>query len=256
MRPGCWITFLFAALLFSACGRLAVKAPDGSADLETRELIRILKNKNNELKTFKGIGKIKLWNEGRIRFSERIAWVGELPLKFRFELLFSGQSLIKIASDGQWLYYRNTHSEQHPYGRVRLTDSNLERFLSIPIKPADFMALLSGRIPVYGYALASMEKNSAGEGYVLKLENKWQKTVERIYLDRSKLSVQQIEIFNHSGALIYRVVFDKITIRGKYQIPGRLVVSTDNGNRFQLDIQNYQIDVAVKPSMFFLEPPR
>jgi hypothetical protein len=256
MRPGCWITFLVAALFFSACARLAVKAPGKPADLETRALIRSLKNKNNDLKTFKGIGKIKLWNEGKIRFSERIAWVGKVPLKFRFELLFSGQSLTKIASDGQWLYYRNRHSDRHPYGRVRLTDSNLERLLSIPIKPADFMALLSGRIPVYGHDLASLEKNSAGEGYVLKLENRWQRVVERIYLDRSKMSVQQIEIFNHSGALIYRVVFDKIIIAGKYQIPGRLVVSSDTGSRFQLDIQNYQTDVAVKPSMFFLEPPR
>lgn len=254
MKPGACLLIFVTAFFFSACTFFAKRAPVMPVDPESRELIIRLENLNGEIKTFKGIGKIKLWADGKVQFNERVAWAGSDPASFRVEVLFSGQSVIKIASDGKWLYYRNIRSEHHPYKKFRLNKSNLNKILSIPVAPDDFMKLLAGRIPVYAHDFASLTKNPAG-GFILNLNDKWGEIIEKIYLDERKQVVQQIEIYGSSGSMKYRAVFEKMRKVDNYTIPFRLVISNPEGNRFRLDIHKYVAGVSVPASMFILAPP-
>ena len=255
MRPGFCVYIIVAVFFFSACSHFPGKTPAIPTDSDTQALLDALSNKNNDLRTFKGVGKITLWNKGKIHLSERVAWVGSTPLSFRVEVLFSGRPLIKIASDGEWLYFHNAQSAQHPYGRISLSRDNMERILQIPIKPAEFMALLTGRVPLVEHDFASLEKHTGGEGYVLELKKKWQGVVERIYLDRSKATVRMVELFDDSGFLIYRATFDGFKRYNGSEIPSRMVVSTESRRRFRLDISRYQTDIAVNEALFVLTPP-
>ena len=254
MKPGVCLLIFVTVFLFSSCALLTKRAPVMPSDPESRELAIRLENLNGEIKTFKGIGKIKLWADGKVQFNERVAWAGSDPASFRVEVLFSGQSVIKIASDGKWLYYRNIRSKHHSYKKFRLNQSNLNKILSIPVTPDDFMNLLAGRIPVYEHDAALLTKNSDG-GFILNLRDKWGEIIEKIYLDEQKQVVQQIEIYGSSGSVKYRAAFEKMRKVDKYTIPSRLVISNQEGNRFQLDIHKYVAGVPVPPSMFILAPP-
>jgi len=254
MKPGACLLIFVTAFFFSSCTLLTKRAPVMPVDPEIQKLVILLENLNGEIKTFKGIGKIKLWADGKVQFNERVAWAGSDPSRFRVEVLFSGQSLIKIASDGKWLYYRNIRSEHHSYKKFRLNQSNLNKILSIPVTPDDFMNFLAGRVPVYAHDFASLTKNPAG-GFILNLKDKWGEIIEKIYLDEGKQAVWQIEIYGSSGSMKYRAVFEKMRKVDKYTIPSRLVISNPEGNRFQLDIYKYVAGVSVPSSMFILAPP-
>jgi len=40
-----------------------------------------------------------------------------------------------------------------------------------------------------------------------------------------------------------------------YSVPSSLVLSTDDGSGFRLDVDKYWVGVSVSPSMFVLTPP-
>jgi len=254
MRSG-YVFVLIVGLLFTACGRPALKAPEKPADAETRKLVDDIRTVNRGLKTFKGIGKIRLSKNGRTHFAQRIAWVGSLPLKFRIEVLFSGQSLITVASDGRQLYYRNRQDDGHPYGQFRLTRANLEKILSIPIRPDDFMDIIAGRIPVYAHDTAAVSEDPDGAGRILALKKAGQGTIQKIYLHDKSAAVTQTEFFDAAGFLDYRVVFSGAKRSGEYRVPAALVISTDTGRRCQLDISVFQANVALAETLFSLPPP-
>jgi len=239
----------------SACSPFRGRTPEILTAPDAQAVLDALQNKNNAFKTFKGVGRIKIWNNGKIYLSERVAWVGSKPLSFRVEVLVSGRPLIKIASDGAWLYFRNAQSEQHPYGRIALNRENMERILQVPIQPAEFISLLTGGVPLYEHDYASLDAREAGEGYVLELEKKWQGAVQKIYLDPSKALVQEMELFDDSGFLIYRTSFGGFNQFDQYGVPSRVAVSTAGGRRFQLDISRYQTGIALNEGLFVLSPP-
>jgi outer membrane lipoprotein-sorting protein len=132
----------------------------------------------------------------------------------------------------------------------------MERILQIPVRPDEFMSLLTGRVPLHEHDYAILQENTGAEGYVLELEKTWQGVVQRIYLDRSKAVVQSVELFDESGFLIYRAVFTGFKNYNHYGIPSRLMVSTEGSRRFQLDISHYQTDVDVNEKLFVLTPPQ
>jgi hypothetical protein len=109
------IILLAAAFLFSSC---AVFKPSKELEItpaakttEIRNLLSTLQTKNDTLKNFKGIGKIKVWQNGIIKVDQRLAWIGEKPVKLSIAVWVSGYPAIKLATDGKWLYYLETHGQ-------------------------------------------------------------------------------------------------------------------------------------------------
>jgi hypothetical protein len=254
-RVQCRILLAFTAFFFAACSQLTGRLPEKPFDPETRALLLKLENINRDLKTFKGLGKIRLWSHGKITVAERVAWIGSEPSKLRIDVLVSGHPGIKIANDGQWFYYLDPYSEKQPFRKIRATEANLKKIVSISIKSSDLMAFLAGRIPLREHDKATLLPNSTGSGYVLELKKKWRSPREKIYLAEDKTRIQKVAIYDGKGDLMYRVEFDGMQTINSYRIPSRLIFSDDNGAVFQLDIKKYWTDVPVTPSLFVLTPP-
>ncbi|MEA3279097.1 MAG: DUF4292 domain-containing protein [Thermodesulfobacteriota bacterium] len=254
------IILFTAAFFLSACSSLTGKVSDKSLkakapeDLyETRDLLLSLQNRNINLKTFKGIGKITFWKNDKKGIITNAAWVGSEPDMLRIAMRnVSGQPIVTFASDGRWLYFVS-HTEQRYY-KKRSTKSNLKKIISIPIKAGDILSLLAGRIPVYKHEFESTIKDDAENGYILVLKKRWGNIIEKIYVDGSKNNVRKVEVFDDTGSLLYSAVFDRMQIINGYDVPLRLVFSGGNGNKFQLDIQRYWTDISVSPSVFVLNP--
>ena len=248
---------LFFLFFFSACAGLAGRVPSEKerADLfEARQLILALQEKNTDLKTYKGKGRVTFWKKNKKDLITGAAWVGSDPNRLRFALRsITGQPLISFSNDGKWLYFLS-HTRNQFY-KKRSTDSNLKRFTTISIKSIDMVSILAGRIPIYKHKDATVIKNSLDDGYVLVLKKGWGKILEKIYLDENKKNVRKVELFGQNGVLAYRVELSEMRDVDGYQIPFRLFFSNEDDLAFQLDINRYWADVSVSPSVFKMAPP-
>ena len=256
LRP--MMIMVSVAFLLAGCSGLSRKADtpeDAAAMAQARIVLHTLAGQNEKLTSFKGIGKIRLWQNGQKKIDERIAWIGSEAVKLSIVVLVSGHPAIKMASDGKWFYYYEARQNEPIYKKRPATDASLQRIVSIPIKVSDIVELLAGRTPLRDHHSALLVKQSSGPGYVLSLKKRWWGIVEKIILAEDKTRVHQIEFFNRSGTLIYRARFDEMQFVAGYQVPARLSISNDEGIDFQLQIERYLADVPISPSMFVLNPP-
>jgi len=246
-----------ASFLFSSCTSLTGRIPEKSADhVEAVNLLSSLNTKNQNLKTFKGIGRIKLWHNNNPGIDERVAWAGANPSSLLIVVLVSGHPAIKFSTDGNFLYYLDLTTKPTSFKKISSTDACLDRLISIPIRSRDVVSLLSGRIPIHEYTSAGLIKNKLKKGYILVLKKRWRGVIEKIYIDENKSSdIQKVEIFKSDGSLKYRAVFKTMQYIKGYNVPLKLVISNDDGAGFMLDIERYMADAAVSPSMFVLSPP-
>ena len=207
-----------------------------------------------------------------------MAWVGSIPDRLRIALRsVSGQPVISFASDGQWLYFVD-HTRGKFYKR-RSGNSTTKRFFSIPVKSDDIVNILAGRVSVDNFDSAVVIKNSPPggrpnitsnrhtalssqeepcsheDGYILVLKKGWENICQKIYFDANKKQVCKVENFYLTGDLKYRAEFKKMQDIEGYRVPSRLVLSTDDGSGFQLDVDRYWAGVSVSPSLFVLTPP-
>jgi hypothetical protein len=271
--------FFICIFFISGCTGLSHRISEESKEFhsssEAKEIISILVSQNHTLKTIKGVGKITFLEK---EITTRIAWVASTPDKIRITLSsVSGHPMISAATDGQWFYFFS-HASGDFY-KKRPTNFNMKRFFSISIKSEDIVNILLGRIPVVEYdsvglmedrsikglsaiysksvEVSSLNKDIKGNknSSVLLLKNKWGNVREKIYLN-DRQDAHKIEMFDSTGALVYRLELIRMQEIQSYRVPYRLKVSNDDGMGFQLDLDRYWADAAVSPSVFTLAPPK
>jgi starvation-inducible outer membrane lipoprotein len=275
-------TILYICIFFlSACTSLPHKisreSKESRSSSKAKEIISILKDQNHNLKTIKGVGRITFLENDEKEMTTRIAWVASTPDKIRITLSsVSGHPMISAASDGQWFYFFS-HASGDFY-KKRPTNFNMKRFFTISIKSEDIVNILFGRIPVVEYdstdfmedrfskgrpgnfestEVSSFNKDIKGNknSSVILLKNKWGNVREKIYLN-DRRDTHMIEMFDSTGAVVYRIELIEMQEIKSYRVPYRLKVSDDDGAGFQLDLDRYWADAAVSPSVFMLTPPR
>ncbi len=253
---------LVLALTLSACAgitaRFSGKSPeerDEANVAEARRLVAALDSQNSTLQYFKGIGKIKVWNNRRIQIDERLAWVGSKPEKISIAVLVSGFPAVKMATDGQWFYYLEMQGEKAIFKKIKTSNASLERLIAIPIYTRDIITLLAGRVPLPEHHSAYIQTDPETAGSILILKRRWWGIVEKIYFDGDQNRVRQIEVFNRSGSLVYRIHFNNIKEIEGYRIPFQFRISSREGIDCELNIDRYWTDVSASPSVFVLAPP-
>ena len=253
---------LIIAVLYAGCSNLTASLPretpaskDEAASTEARTLLTTLGNQNILLKSFKGIGKIKIRQNGKLKIDERVAWIGSEKAKLSIVVLISGHPAVKMTSDGEWFYYYEARPDRPLYKKIPATDASLKRIISIPVKAGDIIQLLAGRVPLREHHSAFLERQDSGAGYVLVLKRRWWGVVEKILFNEDRTRVRQVEFYNRSGSLIYLAQFDEMQTVKEYRVPSRLILSNAEGADFQLDVERYWADVDISSSMFVLNPP-
>ncbi|MGD8881049.1 MAG: hypothetical protein PVI82_04115 [Desulfobacterales bacterium] len=253
------IILLNAAFLFSNCAYFKpskeLEFIPAEKATEIRSLLSALQSKNDTLINFKGIGKIKVWKNGIIQVKQRVAWIGEKPVKLSIAVLISGYPAIKMATDGKWLYYLETRGHDTVFKKISASDPSLKSIISIPITSSDIIMLLAGGIPLRKFDAVDLIEDKAGNGYILVLKERWWGIQEKIYFDGSESQVRQIDVFDRSGALTYRAQIENIRSVNGYQVPFRLKLSTAEGADLLLDIDRYWANVELPTSVFVLVPP-
>ncbi|RPH51428.1 MAG: DUF4292 domain-containing protein [Desulfobacteraceae bacterium] len=257
-----FLLLICSAFCFPACAGLsgkiskdvfsAVQSP-GFRESEAGRLLYVLKDKNRDIKTFKGTGRIKFSGKSGNLVSADIAWVAEDDNKISLVLRdILGRPIARISADGEWIYFVS-HADNTFY-KKHYDNAGLENFISIPVRIKDFILLLSGRIPVYEFDSAAVTGAENGE-CVLILKKKWSGVAEKIYFGGDCRDVAEVEIYDTWGDLLYKASFEGEKFVKEYNIPSRLVVSDGAGDYLMLDIERCWADVPVSGSVFILNPP-
>jgi hypothetical protein len=249
---------LLAAFMPAGCAGLA-PTPDTASPAadraEAEAVLGRLQEKNATLKSFKGVGRLTVKRDGKIQMDERLAWVGADSSKLSVVLFAAGFPAVRMASDGEWLYYQDGQEPGLPVKKVRSSDPDFDRLLSISIRSSDIIALLRGRAPIREHRSARLLPVAAGNGHVLLLERIWG-VHQKIFLDEQKSEIRQIEVYDASGRMLFQANFLEMQLVDGHRVPGRLVVSNHQANtQVQLVVEKYWTDIPVTPNMFVLEPP-
>jgi hypothetical protein len=261
-RPVSIFLLLCSVLYISSCAGLSdiisinifvpVQTPD-SCEPEAGRLLSALKDKNRNIKTFKGTGRMTFSGKNRDLISADIAWVAEDKDKFSLVLRdILGRPIASLAADGEWIYFVS-HADSTFY-KKHSDNAGLEGFISMPVRIKDVILLLSGRVPVYEFDSAVVAGAENGQ-CILVLKKKWFGIAEKIYFGRDCQDATGVEIFGTGGDLVYRASFEGEKKVEEYHIPSRLVVSNDTGDYLRLDIERFWADVPVSRSAFVLNPP-
>jgi len=254
MTYRCFPVLLAILFFFPACSRLNLKRSVDADNLpDARGVSMSVSQTNATLETFKGIGKMHFGRPTQA-YSARIAWVGSSAGKLRVELLGApGTPKAGFSCDGQWMYFYDPHDGKESVKRYSAKDSTLKRFLSIPIATDDVVSILAGRIPDMVFHSVELKRRKEDAGYILLRNKKWRKGTQKIYLDSSKRNIEKFEAFSWNR-LVYRAEFQRMRSIQDYRVPERILISTDNGDHFQLDVQRYWVNVPISPDMFVLQP--
>ncbi|MFQ5484204.1 MAG: DUF4292 domain-containing protein [Desulfobacterales bacterium] len=248
----CFAVSFFLSGCTGLTGAVSKTVLDRSSPVADNLLSRV-KNTNLKLKTFKGIGKVRVRNKEGFQVL-RIAWAAWNPRKIRMEILgISGQPVASLASDGDWIYVY-LHGERRYYKKPAYT--SFQNFFSLPLGSIDLIALMSGRVPIAGHHHVLLKRDPVSGRYALILKKKPLGLVEKIYFDQTKENVAGVERFNYVGDLLYRAKIERFQNIGGYTVPAKLIISTDMGEIFKLDIEKYWVNVPVSSQMFALEPPK
>lgn len=245
---------LILAVSVSGCAVLQKQTPEErAAEFAARELLTHLVESNQNLVTFKGIGRIQLAAGSNAAINERAVWAASVPAKLSVAVLASGLPVLKFATDGQHLYLVDMRNAGDSFHKIRSSDPQLDRLISIPVRSSDIVLLLAGRLPIRKHKRVRLATTNTGSR-VLILEKYWQ-VVEKIYLDAKRNEPHMVEYFDGQGELSYRVVFEGLQTVQRYRIPRKIRISGSRGAWLLLSIERLFPDADIKPEMFILEPP-
>ncbi len=243
-------------IFLSACSTVNRLPPDerSTAQLEAQAVLQRLALTNASLSSFKGLGRIKLWDADRPPMSERVAWIVSAPEKLGVVVLAAGRPVVRVAADGRFIYMVDLRDPVGSYVKMRASDASLERLVRMPVTVTDIIAILAGRTPIRDHSRAFLQKDRQTEQWLLVIENWWH-VVEKIYLSADRKDVLRVEFFGAGEKVLYRVDYEEMQNVAGYRIPRRLSLSDDAGSGVQLDIEQFLTDVPVTSSMFVLPPP-
>ena len=253
---GLALTFA-AALLFSGCAGLDPQLrqeEDPATTVEAQAILENIRKTNATLTSFKGMGRLTVRNEGKVQVDERMAWVGADPLNLSVVLFAAGFPALRMAGNGESLYYQDAGEPGAPVKRLQVEDPDFKRLLSVPIQASDILAVLRGRIPIREHSSARLVRVRSGDGWALLLLRTWG-VHQKIFLDESKTQVLQTEVYDAFGNMLFQVNFQEMQLVGGYKVPYRVAVSSDNKALVQLLVERYWPNVPVEPSMFVLGSP-
>jgi hypothetical protein len=241
-------------LLLPACHKMVGREPGFAfpdAPQNVQQVLSVIKSGNDAARSFKGIGKISVWDENGSRTS-RAAWAGAIDGRLRIEFLaLPGQPVAKFIYDGENYYFM---SQADPELQQRsCSDPELTQVAGVPIRVSEVVNFLAGGIPIYDHDSVALEPLNSPEGYVLVFKKRWLGVVEKIYLDASRLAVRKVEIYKWRKK-VYQVTFEAVRPVNDRHVPFDLVISNGKDQGFRIVTDRYWADALVTPSIFSWEP--
>jgi len=244
--------FFLIPLLLPACYNIVKKdarVEFYKAPPELSRFLSILDYRNDAVKSFKGIGKIRIWDSDGSRTS-RAAWLGAADGRLRIEFLgLPGQPVARFIFDGE-RYSFLSYIDQQEYGNT-CSDPDLKQVTGVSIKVREVIEYLAGGVPVYEHDSVSLKQLESGDKSVLIFKKNWLGVVEKIFFKGSVL--EKVEIFKW-GKKAYQVEFKNIKTVNEYPVPFYMFITNGDNQGFSFTVDKHWADINVLTSMFEITP--
>ncbi len=253
MRAG-WCFLAALLLVFTACAGVPKRPPDAVSELDRDEaarLVRAVKEKNNSIAPYKGIGQIAIHGK-RGSMDGRAAWIAAPDGRFRVEALaVTGQPFARMicTKDECFFIYRDGDCLR----KQSAGDAGFEPLSGVELNAGDMVMLMGG-----GAALADHDNAgayAAGSGQkVLVLKRRLMGTVQTVRFSEDLEHILEVRVFGWRG-LKYRAEIMRLDRAGSRMIPFELNVSDAGGNSISVSVERCWFDIEPKEAAFSHELP-
>lgn len=245
---------IVAALLFPLCLYGCLRRPKAfpaGPSPDASRIIESLKQRKNDLKSFRGVGKFKTVR-GTNANTFRMVWIGSKPQNLRVETLGPwGHPTLTFIINGS-TFILHSH-EDNRYFKGDATVENLSRFLPMRVRAEDLFGLLSGQPPILPFHHAKIRPSTAEGGRLLSLYKKWGRLIEKIWLKGDAKAIEQVEVFDDWGNLQYRTAFSEFHQMEALCLPHRIAISDADGPLWSLKVEKFWTKVSIPEEAYTLE---
>ena len=245
---------IVAALLFPLCLYGCLRRPKAfpaGPSPDASRIIESLKQRKNDLKSFRGVGKFKTVRGTNVN-TFRMVWIGSKPQNLRVETLgpWGHPTLTFIINGSTFLLHSH---EDNRYFKGDATVENLSRFLPMRVRAEDLFGLLSGQPPILPFHHAKIRPSTAEGGRLLSLYKKWGRLIEKIWLKGDAKAIEQVEVFDDWGNLQYRTAFSEFHQMEALCLPHRIAISDADGPLWSLKVEKFWTKVSIPEEAYTLE---
>ncbi|MCP3941374.1 MAG: DUF4292 domain-containing protein [Desulfobacteraceae bacterium] len=244
------ILILFLLILTSGCAPLRPQT-DPILDKKARGLADDILSSNQEITSSKGTGWVTLTTDTR-KDKFKIAWAAQAPNRLRITFLMSGYPFETIVATGKHVTFISHTKEHKPYTTIS-SNPDLKKFIGIPVKLSEIIAILLGQIPVQRFDHAWFKADNSNYSSIVLAQN-WKSTFQQIHLDTNK-KVQQLLFLDKDDTRLYEITYLNYQSYGKNRIPVTLLIQDATGQKIHLSFTRFIPNPPIKESVFRLTAP-
>ena len=238
--------FIFAAFLLPLYACACAPTPRAALEVGGPDpacLLASLKERKNEITSFRGIGKLILMVKGE-RQTTRVAWIGSQPDNLRVETLGPwGQPNVTFLMNGS-TFYLYAHAENRCF-KGKATARNLSHLVSVPVRAEDLFVVFSGQVPVLPFRHAKIRRSEDEGRWCLVLYKRWGGLVERMWITNGGKTVEAIEVFDGRGNLQYRAAFNQVREAEGLEVPQTIIISNEQGPVLSIQVERFWTKVDI-----------
>jgi hypothetical protein len=242
---------LLLALIFLvfACGCTKLKPQtDPGLDKKALGIANHILSLNQNIISSKGTGWVKLETGTRSdRF--KIAWAASFPNRLRITFLVSGHPFETIVATGKSVTFISHGGEHKPYTTLS-SDPDLKKFIHVPIKLSQMVAILLGHIPLTRFDHAWFDQDD-GSSQPIILTKKWRSSFQKLNLDR-KGEPRELLVRDKGDLPLYDIFFLDYRLYGDNRIPATLLIRDALGRTIHLSLTLFIPNPPIKESVFRL----
>jgi len=245
-------SFLVAlALLLPLCLCSCATTLKPSPDPDAIRFLAFFEQHRKELKSFRGIGKLKIMVHGK-RQTARMVWIGSQPANLRVETLgVWGQPTFTFLVHGSKFSFYDHYNNR--FFRGKPTPRNLSRVIFIPMRAEDLFSFLSGQPPVVPFHDAKI-RALEGEGqWLLCLYKKRARLIEKMWLEDDGKTVARVEVFDGWGHLQYTTEYSTFEKIEGFWIPHEMVISHPQGMSLSMKVDRFWTKVPIPVDAYRLD---
>jgi hypothetical protein len=249
-RPPFFVVAAGLIIFLSACAHPYETSPTELGSDASR-LLATLKDHNNELENFRGIGKLRIRGQGKGQ-TNRIVWIGSRPQRLRVEVLgaWAEPTLTFLVKGSTFYVYAY---EDNRCFKGKATADNMLRLVSIPLEADVIYSLLSGQPPLKPFHHAKAQPLREEGEWLLRLYTKWRRIVEKIQLKDDGETVEHVEVFDRWGKRKYTVDSSQFEDVEGLRIPHKMILSHAQGLVLSLKVDRFWSKASIPAGAFTLE---
>jgi outer membrane lipoprotein-sorting protein len=249
--------FLFLFILSSFISGCMSKRPktDPAMDQKALAILADARSAGSRISAVHGKGWVQFETE-KINDRYRIVWAAVYPDKIRLTLLLYASPVETIIFKEEQLRFLS-HTGAHKLHTRKSKNPNLEVYIGIPIRMAELISILLGRLPITGgddiyFSPDDSSDDSSLSNIVIRDESNAR--AMHISLNPEK-KISRIQFRHSAGQLYYEVLIQKYKSFPFGDIPVQIEVRDVKKRKLFIDITDFEPQTTIKDQVFQLTEP-